>query len=143
MADLQPLVRLRPDRRVPVPPEPRLGFRVTHGEATYVLQCPAKGWTGPYGTKWSSAVWECIDCGHTKRQRLDLLSDRDLEAALGPCVNGHRPCDYCGKPMPMLACGCARTHNWQHCPGKTRADRQTVPHRIAVHETTERGADHG
>lgn len=28
MADLQPLVRLRPDRRVPVPPEPRLGFRV-------------------------------------------------------------------------------------------------------------------
>ena len=104
------------------------------GKATYRHVTPDRGWGGYYGQTRRPAKWACIDCGRV----IDGDDDKpwiDFAGAYGahPCTNGHSPCKACGKQIPRLNCGCPREHQWNLCPGKTKADRQQPQHAHVGH----------
>lgn len=66
--------------------------------------------------------WECLDCG----KQTTTLDDGTPD--VGNCINGHCACLHCGKVLPRLKCGCPRPHSWNHCPGKTEADKLYPQH---------------
>lgn len=116
------------------------------GEATYRRVARDRGWGGPWGQTRMPARWACIDCGRViygSDDRPNQPTQWDGSPDDICQRNGHAPCWACGKQLPRLNCGCPREHNWQHCPGKTEANRMVAQHAASHHRPRQEPAQGG
>lgn len=76
-------------------------------------------YSGAYGERYTGHKWRCAVCGREGYGDADGPSPRDGWASA--CRRGHAPCDYCGRMLPLLMSGQARTHS--RCPNRPGGNR--------------------